>query len=602
MASKITAVQNDPRPGAADVVQPLSTKSLFWQADYLIGSPALATLPFLFWTVESAAPRTLVSLSDGPQEAYFALCQAVQRLGLETRCFSISEAIHDPEDVRHNADTYEDFSSLLSGPQDANCARFAPASIDMLYLDLAHPPEDLVQWPALLSPRNVLLIHGANAPEFFAARTACLESLRIENIDFTLEHGNGLGLVLGEDAPSRLKRLAELHMGAPGYSEVQKVFFRLGKAHENAFHARQNRRENNQQKKELNQLRAALETTQSDLEKMREKNAKLRSAYENRNAQMALIDARHFDAITAIEQELKEVQQTSRDRKKKLKEALEEAIRQTDAKIERLKEQVAALTEAAVLQERALEEATAHNDRLQAEHDSLQAAALDNQAHVETLEDTVARQNRELADLVFRAEDTRTGYESKLDWLRSEVSKHKNTLLKATQAQDTAKQETTALKAQLDARTEELVTLTQLLETKTAEANRALLESETQRDILIELRNAEIAMLRNAGGRLRRGDAMSSAGLPTLKSQTATLMSSDLFDAEWYLKTYPDVGENGMDPARHYAIHGALDGRNPGPSFDTMAYYRANRDVAKRGLNALVHYEMFGREEKRRLK
>ena len=76
-------------------------------------------------------------------------------------------------------------------------------------------------------------------------------------------------------------------------------------------------------------------------------------------------------------------------------------------------------------------------------------------------------------------------------------------------------------------------------------------------------------------------------------------LKQSFFIPGWCLETYPDVAENGMEPARHYALHGALDGRNPGPDFDTMAYYRANRDVAQRGFNALVHYEIFGRKEKR---
>lgn len=35
------------------------------------------------------------------------------------------------------------------------------------------------------------------------------------------------------------------------------------------------------------------------------------------------------------------------------------------------------------------------------------------------------------------------------------------------------------------------------------------------------------------------------------------------FDAEWYLKTYPDVAQAGMDPWEHYFRHGAKEGRLP---------------------------------------
>ena len=37
------------------------------------------------------------------------------------------------------------------------------------------------------------------------------------------------------------------------------------------------------------------------------------------------------------------------------------------------------------------------------------------------------------------------------------------------------------------------------------------------------------------------------------------------------------------------------DGRDPGPAFQTMAYYRANPDIARAGWPALSHYLMYGR-------
>lgn len=36
-------------------------------------------------------------------------------------------------------------------------------------------------------------------------------------------------------------------------------------------------------------------------------------------------------------------------------------------------------------------------------------------------------------------------------------------------------------------------------------------------------------------------------------------------DAEWYLRTYPDVAAAGMDPQAHYALHGRAEGRLPRP-------------------------------------
>lgn len=50
--------------------------------------------------------------------------------------------------------------------------------------------------------------------------------------------------------------------------------------------------------------------------------------------------------------------------------------------------------------------------------------------------------------------------------------------------------------------------------------------------------------------------------------------ASDLFDAKWYLANYPDVERAGFDPALHYVRHGASEGREPGPWFDSEKYVR----------------------------
>ncbi|PKP95442.1 MAG: hypothetical protein CVT75_01950 [Alphaproteobacteria bacterium HGW-Alphaproteobacteria-14] len=39
------------------------------------------------------------------------------------------------------------------------------------------------------------------------------------------------------------------------------------------------------------------------------------------------------------------------------------------------------------------------------------------------------------------------------------------------------------------------------------------------------------------------------------------LRSAGLFNAEKYLELYPDVAAAGMDPLRHYILHGMEEGR-----------------------------------------
>ena len=73
-----------------------------------------------------------------------------------------------------------------------------------------------------------------------------------------------------------------------------------------------------------------------------------------------------------------------------------------------------------------------------------------------------------------------------------------------------------------------------------------------------------------------------------------------LFDTDWYLRTYPDVGAAGLNPLLHYLDHGAAEGRDPGPSFDTTHYLRRNPDVGSSGMNPLAHFLTTGEQEARR--
>jgi hypothetical protein len=67
-----------------------------------------------------------------------------------------------------------------------------------------------------------------------------------------------------------------------------------------------------------------------------------------------------------------------------------------------------------------------------------------------------------------------------------------------------------------------------------------------------------------------------------------------LFDAEWYLRTNPDVAAKGLDPFIHYREHGMREGRWPNAVFDPV-YYRLQCAKDKRALrNPLRHYLTIG--------
>jgi len=87
-----------------------------------------------------------------------------------------------------------------------------------------------------------------------------------------------------------------------------------------------------------------------------------------------------------------------------------------------------------------------------------------------------------------------------------------------------------------------------------------------------------------------------------LAGHIQTVRDSEFFDAQWYLETYPDIKDSGYadDPAMHYLLFGGFEGRHPGPSFNTIAYYLEYPDIYRNQLNPLVHFLTYGIQEGRK--
>ena len=101
-------------------------------------------------------------------------------------------------------------------------------------------------------------------------------------------------------------------------------------------------------------------------------------------------------------------------------------------------------------------------------------------------------------------------------------------------------------------------------------------------------------------GSVRARNALSGTqGDHDIEAAVERIRRSDLFHSEWYSATYSDVELARVDPAEHFLLHGASEGRDPGPLFSTSGYLMLNPDVAKVGMNALLHYLDYGRSERR---
>lgn len=62
----------------------------------------------------------------------------------------------------------------------------------------------------------------------------------------------------------------------------------------------------------------------------------------------------------------------------------------------------------------------------------------------------------------------------------------------------------------------------------------------------------------------------------------------ELFDADWYRNTYPQVGD--LDPFEHFRSSGVAEGRDPNPLFSTRWYLARYQDVSGGGIGALEDF------------
>ncbi len=97
-------------------------------------------------------------------------------------------------------------------------------------------------------------------------------------------------------------------------------------------------------------------------------------------------------------------------------------------------------------------------------------------------------------------------------------------------------------------------------------------------------------------GRLRKGGASAHEKRDAWRKRRVLFAESGLFDRDWYLARSPDLKRIGRDPLDHFAEHGALEGRDPGPGFESAYYAEQNPSFAETGLSAFEHYLRYGRE------
>jgi predicted O-methyltransferase YrrM len=199
-------------------------------------------VPFAMFLVELLRPESIVELGTHSGTSYCAFCQAVDELGLTTRCYGVDTWEGDPHsgsygpevlaDLKaHHDPLYGTFSRLIQSSFDDALEHFPDRTIDLLHLDGYHTYEasrhDFDAWLPKMSERGVVLIHDINTRERDFGVWRLWEEIRDSHPHLELLHAHGLGiLAVGDAQPQEFRDL--LSIDADRLTILRELFFQLG--------------------------------------------------------------------------------------------------------------------------------------------------------------------------------------------------------------------------------------------------------------------------------------------------------------------------------------------------------------------------------------
>lgn len=189
---------------------PWASAVSYWHPPTIVLSSWLEHAPFAYWLMSELRPASVVELGTHNGYSFFVLCEAAERLGLDSRLWAIDtwqgddhagfygDEVHESvlEVVRRN---YAGRAELLRGYFANFVDDFEDGSIDLLHIDGRHGYEDVKEdfesWIPKVAEHGVVLFHdiavherGFGVHKFFAEFFD-----RYPTFSFT--HNNGLGVL-----------------------------------------------------------------------------------------------------------------------------------------------------------------------------------------------------------------------------------------------------------------------------------------------------------------------------------------------------------------------------------------------------------------------
>ena len=530
------------RNEATSILRSCLSPESFWPPEHLGPQDSwLEHAPFAFWLIAALRPRVLVELGTHGGFSYFAFCQAVQRLQTETKCYAVDTWKGDEHAGFYGEEVYQQLRSI----HDRHYSAFSTLIRSTFDEALPHFNDGSI---------DLLHIDGRHFYEdvrhdFATWRPKLSDHSVVLFHDINVRQGGFEVFKLWDELCREHPCFEFLHGHGLGVLGIGSDL-----------------------PGPIRELFAAVEN--------KEAAAHVRSAYSRLGSALSL--------------------QFSSDR-----QAAE--LVQSKAETQALRKS-AALNSAEA--SRVLKVSADEGSRLGSELASMQRRVIELENELERAQHRAA----EVQQAVMQLECDLASAKQRTAQLESDLT--------------SAKQQTAQLESDLASAKQRTANLDGELRTQTAVTERRVIELRST----VVAREAELQAIKaTAAWRLnvfvkRLAQRYSHlarfmSGLPRLFWRAAFLqLNSDkrqarqrmrdmqvlelspLFDRAWYFQQYPDVRDFNLEPAWHYLIVGATEGRDPGPLFDSDWYLSQNPDVRASGINPLVHYLQYGAVEGRAFK
>lgn len=534
-------------------------QSLFSRLKYLQPDANISDLPALIWLIEQLAPSQVLGVNLS-STSYLALCQTLEKInkpGLQVNALNCF--VDDAQAVSYHQQQYQEFSKILANQSALS------STYDFIYL-LAPTAADFKKLQACLTPNTVIALQGAVSTELEKTLSAYFErKLALSEITLFLNDVQFAHAIFLQQLPTYINKLSALFTYVESSLRERLKWLAL----ESGF--------------------AQVEVLTQDITRLTHDKSQLEHNVDQQASQIQRQQA-ELAALALTQQRATVLCQES-----------QQQLQQEQALYQQLEQQFSVIQKNNVeLQQRLNLRDTelAHLTR------KLETQGADQSKHLKLLKQLAAAN-----DVVQNAQQV--------------VKQQEQALLEANEQLEQQQQAAQEQKHQFQERYNEMEKQRYLQDFKLFETQRSLhnyqqevvkltaivqqisknLENEKHRQTLLkqqiqQLKNSKVHKLLNVASRLTKPFG-NNKPKQQLERQKALILSSNLFDEQWYLNQYPDVAEKKLDPVIHYLKFGGFEGRKPNAKFDSRWYIASYPDVAEQGINPLLHFIKFGQYENR---